>query len=107
MIHNFTLDQQIKYLNFIEALNDVGYNIILIDNTFYQIIEFLEIQEGVTEIHLVGKNITQILNKYTGLFGLDKVQKNQMMQEIDVIPARKRLYSPSFPYIKYLGNGHR
>ena len=55
-------DLTISQLNIIEAANEEGYNIVYIDNTFYNIVTFQKANKEFDCTTVKGQNITKLIN---------------------------------------------
>lgn len=94
-----------KKIGFIEIINDLGYNVVFIDNTYYVYTEFIIPDDVVTEISLIGKNITDIIEHQPDTFGLDKLRQRELIDKISVMKSRRRQFHKDVIYVKYLANG--
>lgn len=95
---------QTTSLGVIKLLNDLGYNICHIDNTFYVFSEFIPVEENITEITIRGKDITALIENQTDTIGVDKLRQRELVDKIDVMTIRRRVFSPGTPYSKYLSD---
>lgn len=95
-----------KRVNVIQLLNSMGYNIVHIDNTYYVISNFIYIQDGIYEIELVGKNITDIIENRTETTGVSNQFILEISNDIDSRNEYRRQFDSSTQYIKYLSNAY-
>jgi hypothetical protein len=92
-------------LGVIELLNNLGFNIVHIDNTYYAFSEFIPVDDTMSEISMTGKNITNIIENQTSTIGLDNLRQREIVSKIEVMTDRRRVFSPTTKYVKYLFNG--
>jgi len=92
-------------VSFIEIINDLGYNVVYIDNTYYIYTDFQIPDDVITEISLIGKNVTSIIENQPNTFGLDKLRQRELVDKISVMKQRRRQFHKNTAYVKYLANG--
>jgi uncharacterized protein YpmB len=101
MLHIIDTTHTIQ-IGFIELLNDLSMNIVHIDNTFYVFVEFIPVDEHNSEIVLVGKNVTSIIENTTLTTGVSELKKRELISNMEVMKNRRRVFAPGTKYIKYI-----
>lgn len=97
-------ERQLLMRGFIELLNDMSYNVIHIDSTFYIFTSFIEVDQdsGINEITLEGKDITSDIENATVTSGMSTLRKQEFVGKVDAMKSRRRVFSPGTHYVKYL-----
>jgi len=106
MQHYVDIDQK-RRLGMIQILNDKGYNIIHIDNTYQLFTEFEPANEA-ADIHFIfmrGKDVTSIIEQAIDKNGYTPMMEQELAQLISQEPERAREYSKDTPWIKYIAKG--
>jgi len=89
-------------IGFIQLLNDISFNVVAINNSFYIFSSFEAVDDVINEIVLTGRNVTFLIETEVSTAASTTLKKNEIISKIDEIPLRRRVFHPSTPYVKYL-----
>lgn len=94
-----------QYKGIIQILNQLGYNILLIDDTFYAVDEFFHAENNITKHIVVGRDITKLIsdNSISAQRQTFDTHKQIFQTTIDKIFIEKREYSHLYKWINFLG----
>lgn len=96
--------ERVLMIGFIELLNEMGFNVVWIDSTFYAFNEFIPIDENINEIELSGRDITSLVENETATAASNHLKKNELISRISEMKPRRRQFPPNTPYTKFLAN---
>jgi len=103
-MEHFADGQRLQMIGFIEVLNDIGFNVLYIDKTFYVFIEFepADLSSGINYITVVGRNVTFEIENAIQKEGYTDRIKTELFQKIEGTKARRREFSANTEWKKYL-----
>jgi hypothetical protein len=91
-------------IGFIELLNDMGLNIVAIDNSFYAFTSFECANDILDDIELKGRNVTFLIENETATAASTILKKNELITRIDEIKLYRRRFDRDANYVQYLAN---
>ena len=94
--------EQTLMRGFIELLNDMGMNIVLIENTFFAFTSFEAPDDSINEITLVGRDITTLVENETSTAASNTFKKQELLTRINEIINRRRVYHRDTLYTKFV-----
>jgi len=89
-------------IGFLELLNDIGMNIVGIDNSFYAFTSFESADDILVDIEMTGRNITLLVENETATAASTILKKNELIGRIDEIKPRRRKFHRDTLYVQYL-----
>lgn len=103
MIHQISHEHK-TMIGFIELLNEMGLNVVHIDNSFFMFTSFQEVDDVINEIEIQGRNITSLIESETATAKTSHLRREELITRINEISTRRRQFHPNTPYTKYLSS---
>lgn len=89
-------------LGYIEYLNDLGFIVVAIDNTFYVVSEFIPADETVSHKHtLIGRNVTAKILNAISVANRTQQLEGEVRNTIDGLLPRRREFSSNLSWKIY------
>lgn len=89
-------------LGVVQVLNQLGYNVCKIDESYIVFTEFQPAEDLITEITVVGKNISNIIEQQMNLTGINKAT---LINKLDQVSSQRTVYHKNTLYTKYIAYG--
>ena len=94
---------EIKGKGFIQILNQLSYNVVLINNEIFIFTQFVPSYDLTTKHQLVGKNIEPLLNKYINQGDVyDENTIKKIQQNIEGLRSERREFSERLIWTSFL-----
>lgn len=103
-MEHFAEGKRLQMTGFIEVLNDIGFNLLYIDKTFYVFTEFepADPSSGINYITVIGRNVTFEVENAVQKEGYTERIRIELFQKIESSKPRRREFSPDTEWRKYL-----
>jgi hypothetical protein len=95
-------DHHRQMVGFIQLLNDIGINIVEINNSFYAFTSFECADDILPDHELMGRDVTKIVEDEVANAASTQLKKNELISRINEIPLRRRKFHRDMRYSQYL-----